>query len=62
MNKNGFSEIFRCKELASSRAEKARGWFGSSKVSKTVNKFGSKNLDDWLLQRELSRQKKSLLI
>ena len=43
MNKNGFSEIFRCKEFASSRAEKARGC--SNKVSKIakyvqLNKLG----------------------
>ena len=37
VNKSGFSEIFHCKEFASSRAEKARGCFGSNMVSKIVN-------------------------
>ena len=41
MNKNGFSEIFRCKEFA----EKARGCFGSNKGSKIANMFRSRNLD-----------------
>ena len=36
MNKNRFSEIFRCKEFAGSRAEKAHGCVSSSLVSKIV--------------------------
>ena len=39
MNKNGFWEIFRYKEIAGSRAEKARGCFGSNKVSKIAKMF-----------------------
>ena len=45
LNKNGFSEIFRSKTFSSSRAEKARGCFGSNKVRKTANMFRSRNLD-----------------
>ena len=36
MNKNGFSEIFHCKEVAGSRAQKARGCFSSNMVGKIV--------------------------
>ena len=61
MNKNGFSEIFRRKEFAGSRAEKARGCFGSNKVSKIANMFSSTNLDMFLLKREPLKQNNSTL-
>ena len=48
---NGFSEISRCKKSASSRAEMARGWFGSNKVSELANMFSSRKLDICLQRR-----------
>ena len=51
-----FSEIFRYKEFAGSRTEKARGCFGSNKVSKLPTCSAKKQLNICLLQRELSKE------